>query len=410
MGKAKPPSGAPLVPRTGRFTRSADAALEAAVERQVARIGRQITGIVSPDLPFALLLCGGFGRGEGAAELRDGVVAIQNDYDFELIFDMSRIRFAPLYRQLRPRLDCLSRTLAEELGIKQIDIGLKTTAVLRRGPNTIALYELRHGHQLIAGRQEVVDQLPTFPPDAIPMTEGARLLLNRGAGLLIVALYLLKPAEDWQARERENAETELTKAVLASGDVWLLERGRYHYSYSTRAQRLMDAARFSGQARHRELYGQAVAYKLDWTRSVDLRTVQRQWFDTRHLLLGAWRSFEEARLGFSFSGWEEYGRLPKPRHEPALLDLGRCLARPSRIRAGRGRRRRWILDGHEATLLSRLPSLLASATPAMLHPRFAGLGSPATRWVRKAVRFLEWWHPVGEAGRIADEVRKSWAE
>jgi len=383
------------------FTCSGQAAVEAAITEQVNHIAARIFDLVPDEPRSALLLCGGFGRGEGAARLSDGALEIQNDYDFELVFQTSSLRFVKLYRGLRRVLSPITRSLTQELGIKQIDLGIKNLDLLRRGPDTIALYEMANGHYQLAGDPEIASRLPHVAADRIPLTEGARLILNRGGGLLIAALYLQRDQSGWSALELKNFETELSKAGLAVGDLWLLQHGLYHYSYRTRARRLNERNAFRDRPEAARLYQRSLDYKLHWNSSIDPRGGAVSWELTRDLFLEAWRSFERDRLDIAFDDWDAYERIAKPRHEPLYLDLARGLVRPHRFSLARRRPRLWILSGHEAALLSTLPKLLLSY-PGPGSADTGGAGLPETvRWTRAAMSFIRQWYSGGEAGRIA---------
>jgi len=393
------------------FTYSRDPAIERCISGQVSYIGKQIIEAANLDRPFALLLAGGFGRGEGAAKRWNGRVVVQNDYDLELIVDVSLPSFLRLYRQMRRRLGPRLRDLAQELGVKQIDLGIRNLRLLQRGVRTIALYELASAHHQIAGDSEIAARLPSLSPALLPLTEGSRLLLNRGGGLLLAAAYFTS-LERLAPAELENFEIELTKAILSCGDLWLLERGLYHYSYVTRATRLRQAAAFGHGSRLGELYRRAIEYKLRWVHWLESCALMSQWVEIRDLFLDCWKAFEFNRLGRSFSDWGEYYSLRKPRHDPLLLEVGRELGRMCSTRGEWSRLARRVRRGREVYLLSVLPALLSVVTEdglnvdevAFLEPKL-GDDEAQESWVRLTGRFLELWHAQGEAGRVAALLR-----
>ncbi len=392
------------------FTISNSPRVEARVAEQVELIAGELLRALDPGLRFVLLLSGAFGRGEGVAKLEGSVLRIQNDYDFELIIDSSLWRFYGLYKRLRSRIDATAEELAACLQVKQIDVGIKNLELMRRGTYSIALYETVSANRVVAGNAALVRRLPSADFRRIPLTEGARLLLNRGGGLLLAALCLWRPNGP-SKRDRANVEVELTKAILACGDISLLVSGRYHFSYLIRAQRTLASRALAACPLMAKLYPLASAYKLKWRHWVDSASAQSAWLETRDLFLQSWRRFEEHRLGCNFTDWTDYLYLVKPRHDPWPLVIGRMLRRERIDCALLQVNPRGFLRGHEPFLLSMLPLLLSAVEPTgvservlapLLTSRVGCELSAQQQWYELARRFLKVWHPGGEAGRVAE--------
>jgi len=59
---------------------------------------------------YAILLCGGFGRGEGSVTITGSMVHIVNDYDFTIVMNTSsKIEYLRLYHQFHQPLETLAK-------------------------------------------------------------------------------------------------------------------------------------------------------------------------------------------------------------------------------------------------------------------------------------------------------------
>ena len=106
------------------------------------------------------------------------------------------------------------------------------------------IQELVHGYCDVAGRPgaELFRDVARRDPSALPAMEAVRLLVNRGAGLLLAAAPGAEPG--FVARN-------INKAILGCGDARLIARGGYRWHAEERAEALGDP-----------LYAAAVAWKF----------------------------------------------------------------------------------------------------------------------------------------------------
>jgi hypothetical protein len=104
---------------------------------------------------------------------------------------------------------------------------------LRKCAPSLLDYEMKHGHQVVWGDRQVLDALPEF---AVPLSEGARLLLNRGKLLLDIQRRLENPAP-LSEEERIRFIKFIHKVLLAFGDAALLAAGAYDLSYAVKKLR-----------------------------------------------------------------------------------------------------------------------------------------------------------------------------
>ncbi|MEE8074180.1 MAG: hypothetical protein V3T60_00985, partial [Candidatus Binatia bacterium] len=148
----------------------------------------------------AVILTGGYGRGEGGVSMREGRMSPVNDYDLFIIVD--GVAF-PLFWHMRSKLRTLSHQLAERIGIG-VDLALFRKESLPFLKPTLFWYETKMGHQVLLGNPRVLDAVPTVTPSQIPLAEGARLLLNRGAMLLDALGRLRQPKEHGEVTQDDT--------------------------------------------------------------------------------------------------------------------------------------------------------------------------------------------------------------
>jgi hypothetical protein len=149
-----------------------------------------------------------------------------------------------------------------------------------------------------------------FPENwkTIPLSEGTRLLMNRGKLLLDIKCRIARP-EPLTPEERLLFLTSLSKADLAFGDCALLLRGAYDLSYAVKRHRLPEIS-LSGLEDARAFvsaYSRAIDFReqsesrTPGTANVYMRfaeTVQRY----EHFFL--W--YERRRLNWKFPTLEKY--------------------------------------------------------------------------------------------------------
>ncbi len=252
---------------TGRthYTAWEDPAIERFVQGRLDRIVSAVRGQMGADLE-AILLSGGFGRGEGGVvRLPNGRHHVVNDFDIELVYrePMGRL-LSKLAVQLRHRraLHHLAERLASEFEMKQVDLSLRAGHSLRTAVPKLADYDLLHGHRLLWGADDPTRIMRPFESREIPAFEGAWLLRNRGIGLVLARLYLDRGR--LHDENTENFHIEINKAALAMGDaLWILS-GRYTVQYADRAVNFesLAALGYPRMAELKVLYLRAAEAKL----------------------------------------------------------------------------------------------------------------------------------------------------
>lgn len=175
----------------------------------------------------AVILGGGYGRGEGGAT-PDG--KLYNDLDFFVI-----IRSERPSGELLSFLAELSEKWSRELGV-EVDFCCVSKARLKRNRNTLMIQELIAGCEVIFGKSGSLDFLRLSGWNALPQSEGVRLMLNRGAGLLMARGKL--EAGNVSGADTDFIRRNIHKAELGCGDAWLIANHAYLRTGSERLETL----------------------------------------------------------------------------------------------------------------------------------------------------------------------------
>lgn len=215
----------------------------------------QVRCTLAPWRPTAIILYGGYGRGEGSwIEDADAPYGWRpyNDYDL-LVIGGRRI----------PRTDLcsLKTNLADSFGLRWVDLTQKRRWQLRMLPPRIYTHDLKVASKVVYGSAEVLDVVPEVDASALSLREAETLFLTR-----------LWTVTGGVSEEELNAGTvgeqsrffrnQMAKAVLAAGDMILLRHGAYHASYRERACRLSRMNTLTLGERAKKLLAWAVQEKL----------------------------------------------------------------------------------------------------------------------------------------------------
>ena len=224
----------------GRYAWGDVPAADAIVERVVAETGKEISALGIPRLA-GVVLGGGYGRGEGGVFLDDGDIRLANDLDFYVVTEDGATPRD--IEAIGGALEPVSRRWTETLGIDVDFCTAKTPARLRRDERRLMVQELLNGYFDVAGKkgEELFAHVRRLSPGDLPWTEAVRLLVNRGAGLLL-------------AKERGDglfSVRNINKCVLGAFDAKLISDGRYAWKAVDREK-----------AANEELYSKALMWKF----------------------------------------------------------------------------------------------------------------------------------------------------
>jgi hypothetical protein len=368
------------------------------VERRIARDQQRVCEEVALLLPAsrisALVLAGGYGRGEGGYR-RDGFSTVPyNDYDYFLV--VQGVTPAGL-KDLRVALHALAERLSREFDL-EVDFAVLESERLARLPACLMYSELKWRHRVLLGNPQALDAIQSPPPGELPLAEFSRMMLNRGALLLMNARTLAEGA-GVRARSCERFLRYFSKGLLAAGDARLAAVGRYHPSVAERGRRLREIDWVGGgRERFLDLYEQATRIKLggDVGRVLEPGEPLRLQRLAVHEWLDAYRVLETARLGCAPDSWQAYaapsvskgqgkGRWWSPVHHVAL-----ALASQAGRRATLNPRR--VFQHPRERLMAALPLLLEPGTPGQNRLAAEALGAGVdAAWPGLAEIFLADW-------------------
>lgn len=376
-------------PNRDRYTLDGDAAVETRIARDQSLIADAVTALVAPSEFRALVLMGGYGRGEGGYCLRDGQPEPYNDYDyFVVVPNLGRSRRLALTQALAER----AKVLEHEVGV-EVDFALLREDRLSQADYSLMNAEMIWGHRVVAGDLRVLDTMPRMPFSALPRGEFTRLLLNRGA-LLLMNQQRLAAGASLSEAEQEVFFKYLFKAMLACGDARLAGNQTYHPSY-VKKRELLGAMDWDGKEPFMDLYAQAWEQKFhpnyrrylaenptDWQ-----ARVVHCWLDTL-----SW--FEQRRLGKGIDHWAAYCSPTVPKGQGNAWGGLRNLAITLRDFDVTEplRRPRWSLRYPRERLIGALPLLLSETEGLSSRPLAEALAlSPGTPWSQATVVFLRLW-------------------
>lgn len=288
-----------------RFTLDGDDGLERHLARTCETIRVEIENIVSARILEALVLGGGYGRGEGGVLKTKAGDRPYNDLEFYVFMRGSRIWNERKFGRV---LDRLGARLSPEAGL-HVEFKVDSLARLRRSPVTMFSYDLVSGHRVVAGKASPFRGCEHhLDAGGIPLAEATRLMMNRCSGLLFAREKLAR--ERLSGDDADFVQRNLAKAQLAFGDTLLTAYGQYHWSCLERDERLR---RFSPSEtpswfdEARQYHADGVNFKLHPCPA----TASRAMLESEHrniteFALKVWLWLESRRLGCQFKSVRDY--------------------------------------------------------------------------------------------------------
>lgn len=288
-----------------RYTVYGDAACEARIAQDLDFVTGEIRRLIGEEVLTAIVLTGGYGRGEGGIQDLCGVVTPHNNYDLLLVLKRSHPWCKP---GLRMRLVDLRTTLRYYVPV-DIDFSVISENELQIAPFRLLLCDARHASRVLWGNPMVMNTLPHMALDEVPMIEGLWLLVNRGTLLLINRFEYLNNGIPLDEVRRKVVLRHIAKAVLGCGDAVLIGLGYYHWSYLEKRRRLEDLE--AGEQCPVPGLCKAYTDALEWRLAPDhggrdassVHHAQRE-----ALELASWTHlwFERRRLGLENLTWDDY--------------------------------------------------------------------------------------------------------
>ena len=216
-----------------RYTRIADPVVEERLAQHLSEMACDLGSLAPGCRPLAVYLGGGYGRGDGGVAVKDdGSSGLYNDLDL-FVFGKNFFHCRRIDRALQTLQNKWSKLLEVEVEFS----AAKNIRRLSGFSSTLMFQELLQGHQQIFGEYDVLREVPRLLREELPLAEGARLFLNRGAGMLFAAQRILSLTA-MSDEQRDFAVRNLHKAALGCGDALLLMLHQYRWKSDERLAEL----------------------------------------------------------------------------------------------------------------------------------------------------------------------------
>ncbi len=239
---------------TTNYTLANDPAVNALIAETVSELAADLAQLPGREALEAVLLGGGYGRGEGGATPDHRPY---NDLDFFIITQNGTGE--ETQKAIDQALLPLRQKYHVKLGIDVDFASARNLDSLAKISRSMMFQELKYRHVTVFGNEHALDIFPTVPAAELPHLEGFRLLLNRGAGLLF-ACQDLEHSVDFNVRN-------LYKCILGCHDALLVIGNAYDYSFRRRQA-----------ADDNHLYQQACRFKIEPSAdsAVDVAKLQKE--------------------------------------------------------------------------------------------------------------------------------------
>jgi hypothetical protein len=284
----------------GRFTVRGTKKVESLITGQMETVEKRSRRALDTYPVEAVLLLGGYGRGEGGVEIVSGEEKPHNNFDFLIITtSLSKERTVELQNTARQLFDSLAR----ELGIG-IDFAISTDRKLAYSPCLVMWYDMRFGHKVIIGPDDYMARYTHFKLENILSSDALALLVNRGT-LFVINQVMIEQNPVLTKDLRRVFTKHMIKAIIGYGDSLLYFLGDYNWSYEEKGRRM---------AKRNDINDEFKAIYLD---AIDFRFAPRysdyedrdpeQWLaDTLALCEDVHMRCERIRLNDETITWEKY--------------------------------------------------------------------------------------------------------
>ena len=307
-----------LQPKKARFTIDGDHNMESRLQAICEKVSAGIQKIVPNNRLEAIVLGGGYGRGQGGVHRTKDGDRPYNDLEFYVF-----VKGSPVWqdRAHSANLDALAARMSADSGV-HVEFKVDSLEHLKRGPVSMFSYDLVSAHRIVFGEEGVFAGCEKhLDAKSIPSSEATRLLFNRCSGLLLVRELLGRTTLDDE--ECDFIGRNVAKAQLALGDALLTVLGEYHWDCRERHCRLVNLAsaerQNNGGAQNglkewgiswreiQSLHARGVKFKLhptsDWGNRSEL---EREHARVSKLASRVWLWLESRRLGQCFTSVQEY--------------------------------------------------------------------------------------------------------
>jgi len=265
----------------GRFTAKGGEEVENLIRGMIREISDTVQQNTDNDKTLALIMLGGYGRGEGGVISENGKELPHNNFDllYKLVCNNCIILLTKntslseqgkIKSELMIHLDRLSERFA--IGI---DLSVINEAKLSSSACRIIWYDMRFGHKVLFGDRTFVVSQQHFNLDTIPDWDARNLMVNRGTLMIINDLLMEKP--NLTPEYNRLIVKHIVKAIIGYGDTLLYFMGDYHWSYLEK-QKLMRA-RKDVDIKFRDIYEEAMNFRFEPDYEAYLNRDLNEWIE-----------------------------------------------------------------------------------------------------------------------------------
>lgn len=282
----------------GRFTVKGSEEVELYITSIVKEIGDRIKSNIGKEDYKALVMLGGYGRGEGGV-VANGKEKPHNNFDLILITNNLEPRKQIV---LKNKLDAILSPIKDKIGIG-IDISLINAKKLKNSSCRLMWYDMRFGHKVIFGDTEFVSSLTHFTVENIPDWDARNLLVNRGTLMIINDLLLEKTK--LSLKYKKLMVKHIVKAIIGYGDTLLYFLNDYNWSYVEKQKRMKKRKDINKE--FQKIYDDAMNFRFQPNYDLYIKKDLSEWmlklkkhFCNIHLIC------ESKRLNKQHLTWSQY--------------------------------------------------------------------------------------------------------
>lgn len=250
----------------------------------------------SEEKTAALILIGGYGRGEGGIATKNGKDVPHNNLDLLYIHN----------DQVDPKIVKNVDQSLQNLA-KTYDIGIDMSAINKEKllslDGLVIGYDMRYGHKTLLGDSTFLKKHARFSLDNIDPVDIRQLLVNRGTLLLINRLLLNK--ESLSEDEKRLIIKHAIKAIIGYGDALLFFHNKYHWSYAQKQSNMLEVVEIDKSIK--KLYAEALLFRFKPNYELYLQKDLEQWNDELiETLSEIHLQCEKINLSQSHLSWDKY--------------------------------------------------------------------------------------------------------
>ena len=374
----------------GRYTLNSAPEADIIIQSELEYIVERLTDVLQDHIR-AILLTGGFGRGEGAVVKENNHYRPVNDYDIVVAVH----HWSKIPGHLKEKLAALEVEINGKVSVKQVDIAYIDCWKLALPVPTLARYEIKNGNIPLYVKSPV--QIRCMPSKLLPLYEATTYFRTRIAGLLIARLILDHQIFP-EKKQLELAFLEINKAFLVPGDAYLIQHKSYHFSYAKRKNIFLDnKVRWEIPDEITDKYLTAIDNKLHPNFSrLTCQALNNQWVSAAQLIGEEFLRLESYRYGIQMSALDEYDKYVTRNVyglKNVLSRLEKFFNRESKPELIKNRLiGMYLLEAtvhQDTTQLQRVAELL---------------NTPLTDWEQLTIIFLNRWHPNGIIAEITKGI------